>query len=88
MKLNAFASTPMTEIDTEMITRYRTLFSYLQSSFNVNWLLGRLNYIEQLHLSQHELHAVDSCTNEAFGTFGAELAAGAVYIGDASLSDP
>ncbi|KAL8099812.1 hypothetical protein AgCh_032174 [Apium graveolens] len=45
--VKAFTNTSITKIDAEIITEYRALFSDLQRSFNVNWLVDRLNYIEQ-----------------------------------------
>lgn len=63
--INAFITTAMTEIDSETITEYRTLFSYLQRSFNVQWLVNHLNYIEQLRFSYHELLEVESCIDDA-----------------------
>ncbi|KAK1402968.1 hypothetical protein POM88_002573 [Heracleum sosnowskyi] len=63
--VNAFTTTTMTEIDAEMITEYRTLFGDLQRSFNIKWLVSRLNYIEQFHFSQNELHAIDSSIDDA-----------------------
>lgn len=66
--VKAFTNTCMTKIDAQMLTEYRALFSEMQRSFNVNWLVDRLNYIEQLQFSQpllDKLHAVDSLIGDA-----------------------
>ncbi|KAK1403074.1 hypothetical protein POM88_002679 [Heracleum sosnowskyi] len=69
--ISAFITTAMTEINTEMITEYRALFSYLQSSFNLQWLVNHLNYIEQLLISQHELPEHFKGTTRANGQWPA-----------------
>lgn len=46
-----------------MIAEYRDLFSDLQRSSNVKWLLNCLNYIEQLLFWQQDLHEIDSHIN-------------------------
>lgn len=66
--VKAFTDTSMTKIDAEMLSEYRAIFSDLQSSFNVNWLIERLNYIEQLQFSQpllDKFQAVDSLIGDA-----------------------
>ncbi|KAK1385520.1 hypothetical protein POM88_023255 [Heracleum sosnowskyi] len=75
MKLNMlctivkdFTRTSMTEVDIEMITEYRAQFADLQRSFNVRWLVNRLNYIEQLQFPRpllDKLDAIDSCIDDA-----------------------
>lgn len=75
MKLNAlcatvkaFTKTSMNEVDTEMIAEYRAQFADLQRSFNVRWLVNRLDYIEKLRFPRpllDKLHAVDSRIDDA-----------------------
>lgn len=65
--VKAFSKTSLTEVDTETISEYRALFAYLQRSFNVKWLVDRLNNIVQLQFSQpllDKFHAVDSRTDD------------------------
>ncbi|XP_074373075.1 uncharacterized protein LOC141713516 isoform X1 [Apium graveolens] len=61
--VNDFARISMTEIDTETIAEYRDVFADLQKlGFDISWLVNRLNYVEQLWISQPllpELHAID-----------------------------
>lgn len=61
--VNAFTETTMT--DNEILSEYRTLFTSLQRSFNLEWLVSCLNNIEQLQFSQHEIHAINSCIGDA-----------------------
>lgn len=75
MKLNMlctsvvdFSKIPFTEVDAEMIAEYRDIFAGLQKlGFNVSWLVNRLNYIDQLHISQPltELKAMDCHIGDA-----------------------
>ncbi|XP_074347889.1 uncharacterized protein LOC141686739 isoform X1 [Apium graveolens] len=76
MKLNMFctsvydfAKISMTEVDTETVAEYRDVFADLQKlGFDVSWLVNRLNYVEQLWISQPllpELHAIDCDINDA-----------------------
>ncbi|XP_074340832.1 uncharacterized protein LOC141678417 isoform X2 [Apium graveolens] len=70
MKLNMLANSvsvftkiSMTQVDTDMIAEHRIVFDALHKlGFNISWLVNRLNYIEQLQVSQpilSELHAID-----------------------------
>lgn len=66
--VKTFTNTSITKIDAEMFAEYRALFSDLQRSFNVNCLVDRLNYVEQLQFSQpllDKFHAVDSFIGDA-----------------------
>lgn len=71
MMLNMFCitvtsimNTAVTDVDTEMITEYRALFSDFQRwGFKISWMVSRLNYVEQVRFSQpllNELHAIVS----------------------------
>lgn len=64
--VNAFTNTSMTEVDIELLTEYRELFSDLQRwGFNVNWLMCRLNSVEHLHFSKYsfdKFHATNTRT--------------------------
>lgn len=60
--VNAFIKTSMAEVDTEMITEYKILFTHLGLwGFNTDWLLRHALYIENLH----ELNASDSRIHDA-----------------------
>ncbi|KAK1402954.1 hypothetical protein POM88_002559 [Heracleum sosnowskyi] len=64
--VDEFIRTSMTELNTDIITDYRDLFTDLQRwGFNVNWLLSYLKYIEHLQISQSELHSIDSRPDDA-----------------------
>lgn len=55
--VNTFTKMSMTEVNTEMLTEFRSLFTDLHKwGFNIKWLVRHLNYIKKLH----ELHAIDS----------------------------
>ncbi|WOH05434.1 hypothetical protein DCAR_0624850 [Daucus carota subsp. sativus] len=61
--VNDFTKISLSDVDTKTIAEYREVFAELQEfGFNVSWLVGRLNYIEQARFSQplfSELHAID-----------------------------
>lgn len=67
--VNAFTKTSKTEVNTEMLTEYRALFTDFQRwGFNINWLMRHLNDIEQHWCSKpllYELHAIDSRIDDA-----------------------
>ncbi|KAK1385521.1 hypothetical protein POM88_023256 [Heracleum sosnowskyi] len=66
--VKAFTKTSMNEVDTEMIAEYRAQFADLQRSFNVRWLVNRLDYIEKLRFPDpllDKLHGVDSRIDDA-----------------------
>ncbi|XP_074341417.1 uncharacterized protein LOC141678892 [Apium graveolens] len=55
--VNTFTKMSMTEVNTEMLAEFGSLFTDLHKwGFNINWLVRHLNYIKKLH----ELHATDS----------------------------
>ncbi|XP_074382024.1 uncharacterized protein LOC141723950 [Apium graveolens] len=62
--VNVFTNICMNQVDAEMISEHRTVFTALQNlGFDVSWLMNRLNFIEQLRFSQPllpELEAIDS----------------------------
>ncbi|XP_074343887.1 uncharacterized protein LOC141683088 [Apium graveolens] len=62
--VTSFMNTPIADVDADLITGYRAIFSDLQSwGFNISWLTSRLNYVEQFRFSQpllNELHAIVS----------------------------
>ncbi|XP_074347709.1 uncharacterized protein LOC141686584 [Apium graveolens] len=63
-----FTKIPLTEVDAKVIAEYRHIFADLQKlGFNVSWLVNRLNYIDQLHISQPlpELNAIDCRIDDA-----------------------
>ena len=75
--VKTFIETSLTEVDTEMIAEYRALISGLQRPFNVKWLVNRLNYIEQLNLSQPQpgkFHLVKSFTDNGRGVIQSQPA--------------
>ncbi|KAL1812608.1 hypothetical protein ACET3Z_022673 [Daucus carota] len=61
--VNDFTKISLSDVDAKTIAEYREVFAELQEfGFNVSWLLGRLNYIEQVRFSQpllSEIHAID-----------------------------
>ncbi|KAK1352172.1 hypothetical protein POM88_053676 [Heracleum sosnowskyi] len=64
--VNEFLRTSMPEFCTDIISEYKDGFADLQRwGFNVYWLVDRLNYIEQIRLSQNEVHAIDSSVGDA-----------------------
>lgn len=62
--VTSYMNTPIADVDADIITGYRAIFSDLQRwGFNISWLASRLNYVEQLRFSQpllNELHAIVS----------------------------
>lgn len=58
----SFMNIKIADVDADLITEYRAIFSDLQSwGFHISWLTSRLNYVEQLRFSQpllNELHAI------------------------------
>ncbi|XP_074340041.1 uncharacterized protein LOC141677858 isoform X2 [Apium graveolens] len=63
--VNAFFKTSMAEVDTEMITEYKILFTTLGSwGFNTNWLLSHVSYIENLHELNASDYRIDDAKNK------------------------
>lgn len=69
ISVNGFLKSLIADVDAGMLTEFKALFCDLQRwGFNVNWLVSRLNYIEQHHCPQsqrNELHASDSLIDDS-----------------------
>lgn len=63
-----FTKISLSEVDAKVIAEYRNIFADLQKlGFNISWLVNRLNYIDQLHISQPltELKSIDCHIDDA-----------------------